>query len=325
MQRFFLTIVLLGLMGCQTSVKKDDEEKIKVRPPSLIHYQMLYSDMEREISFPLWFNDSLIEAHRIRSITRSIYPRQKGDSLIDTALAVPREQWTYLFKTNGRLERIYHRTFYDDRLISMFLFRYLKKTDGNNFSQVQMDSLVRFEQNKTKPVTLDRTEDMYRMYTQKMSNQEFSSFQNKESRDVLFLLHSRKKRNPLDIEKLLHPLPYDRIIIGDLPFPEKIYSVENRVKEKRVRSFSYVNKSIERVVVNDFPFRMVRSFSYDTLGYCTGYLDSLFGDDTFLTKTKTEFILNQFKAPNSVIHFKQNQESSSGFSFVENFQYELYP
>jgi hypothetical protein len=325
MQYLFLFLSVILFASCQA--KRDDEKAAApiLRPAAMIHYQMLYSEMEREISFPLWFNDSLIKDHKIRSITRSIYPRQKGDSLMDTTSTVPREQWTYLFKKNGTLERIYHRTFYDDRLISMFLFRYPQKTLGNFYSQVQMDSLVRFEQNTTKPLTVDRTEDMYRMYSQKNTNKDFSSYQNKESRDVLFLLHSKKKRNPLDIGKLLSPTPIDRIILGDLPYPEKIYSVENKVKEKRVRTFEYENNSVIRVVTNDFPFKSIRTFSYDSIGYCNGYIDSLFGDNTFLTQTKTQFLLNQFHTPNSVVHFKQNQESSSGFSYIENFQYELYP
>ena len=172
---------------------------------------------------------------------------------------------------------------------------------------------------------IDRSEDMYRNYNQIKFNKLFTAYQNKESNEVLFLLRGKKVPNPLDLGKLLNPKPIDRIIAGYLPFPSKIFSVQNRVEENRVSNFKYKNKNIVSIEFIDFPFKTIRSFDYDVSGYCIGYIDSLFANEEYLTKSRTQFVLNQFHAPNSVVHFKKNKESKMGLDYVVNFQYVLYP
>jgi hypothetical protein len=323
--RFYLIVFLgLWLVACQSEGKRKSLIKRK-RPPAMINYQVMYSDLGKEISFPLWFNDTLVARQRICRIVRSIYPRIEGVTQVDTTSMVPREQWEYYFREDGSISRVSHRSFFDDQVISRFDFAYPKVKNTDLYRAVLKDSMVRFGAGDFMPSYDDNEEDLYHVYTLIEKADKYTVYRNSETGNYLFLLRDKKLKNPLEIDRLLSPTPKDKIIVGDLPSPTKIYRVENKVIERDVQKFSYHRGAILRIEKQDYPFRSERSFLYNLPGFCTGYIDSVFSDEKYLTRIKTRFLLNKMNVPNTVLHQKQNPNNVGGFVYVENFQYELYP
>lgn len=323
--RYYLIIFLgLWLVACQAEGERKPLIKRK-RPTGVINYQVMYSDLANEISFPLWFNDSLVAKERICRIVRSIYPRIEGVKQVDTTSMVPREQWEYFFREDGSIYRVSHRSFFDDQVISYFNFAYPKVKNTGFYRTVLKDSMVRYGTGDFIPVYEDNPEDLYHVYSLVEKEDKFTAYKNSETGNFLFILSDTKFRNPLAIDRLLGPTPMDKIIVGELPFPEKVYRVENKVVEHDVQRYSYDRGAILRIEKQDYPFHTDRSFLYNLPGYCTGYIDSVFSEENYLTRIKTRFLLNKMNVPNTVIHQKQNPNDVGGFIYVENFQYELYP
>ena len=101
-------IAVFFLLGC--GEKKQDV--IADNEPQWINQwinPLFYNDVfESEISFPLWFNDSLVRSHRIQKITKRIFPLQFQDSVTQhfTQNAMPKEKIEYYFSERGEIERI---------------------------------------------------------------------------------------------------------------------------------------------------------------------------------------------------------------------------
>lgn len=324
-----MRILLIGwslfvLFSCQSNGKPKTLVK-RERPMSMINYQIMYSDLANEISFPMWFNDSLIARNKVSRVVRSIYPRIEGVKQVDTTAMVPREQWEYYFREDGSIYRVSHRSFFDDQVISWFNFAYPKVKNTDFYRTVLKDSMVRFGSTDFLPSYDENQEDLYHVYSLIEKEDKFTAFRNAETGNYLFLVSDKKLKNPLEIDRLLGPTPMDKIIIGDFPRPSKIYRVENKVIERDVLNFTYDRGVILRIDKQDYPFLTERSFLYNLQGHCTGYIDSVFSDEKYLTRIKTRFLLNKMNGPNTVIHEKQNPNDVGGFIYVENFRYELYP
>jgi hypothetical protein len=319
-----MMVVFSLLLACKGESNKKKLRLLKQMPKSMINVQLLYSELDKEFSFPAWFDAALISKNEIKRIVRNIYPRQEQGLQIDTTGQVPREQLIYNFSKSGKILELKHLYYYDDRVISQYVFRYASNKDNSFFNQVILDSARRFVDKVPLPDYGGKNSDIYHIYDEVDQNKDYSIYKNRQSGDFLFVVKNKKIWGPLEIDRILQPTPKDKIILGTWKEPKKIYQVENKVKENHVREYKYRKGAIHQIVRYDYPFRIERSFLYNQKGYCRGFIDSTFSDSDYLTRVTSDWKLNQFQTPDYVTYRKENPKRQGVFTYIEGFQYEFW-
>ncbi len=324
----FLLSISVACNGDGNSLFSKDK---KVYKPSLINLTTLLSDDENDVSFPTWFNDSIIKAHGIKKITRKSFHRNGdgNEKLAGISSTVPREIREYFFDKNGNLVQLNVHNYYDDREIGSVLFTYSSLKDHYGFAKVQRNVFV----SKTATPFMDNDEPLdpevreldFRMHEKRKDYNKCLVYQDMETGDYLFFIPKKKYWGTMSVDSILRPNPRDVVVWGTPKRPTKKYQVSNKVNEKNVRLFTYQKnnrKMISNWIKKDYPFEYKRDFIFGKKGYCTGYIDSTFSEDLYVTRIISEIQYNKKKEPIRVIHRKENPSNETEFFSLETFEYE---
>ena len=113
---FAVIYLLTACSGGESGMNKIEEARFQ---PSLFDMNTFETDAEKFISFPIWFNDSIIRAQHVHKITRDYFSFDPADTLEmkELYLEVPRERREYWFSENGGLKEMKISYFYDDQEI----------------------------------------------------------------------------------------------------------------------------------------------------------------------------------------------------------------
>jgi hypothetical protein len=280
------------------------------------------TDAEKFISFPVWFNDSVIKANRITKITRDFYSFDPSDSEEIDMLnnEVPREKREYWFSSNGQLKDLKVTYFYDDQEIGSVHYTYVSAKDRFGYAKAILVS-------DTNSVSDDEDKEMdfpFKLHEKIHATSKYLAYRDEQTGDYLFFMMDKNYWGPLSVDSILKPTRKDIIVLGTTYFPSKKYQVSNKVNEKNVMSYTYNKKSkvLESIHQQDYPFENRRTFVYNKHGFCTGYIDSTFTDKVFLTRIVSEVKTDKKMKPVKVFHTKENQNNETGRIAVERISYE---
>ena len=292
---------------------------------------LFYNDVfESEISFPLWFNDSLIRAHRIQKITKRTFPLQFQDSLTlhYTQNAMPKEKTEYYFSTDGEIERIAIYYYYDDREIARVGFNYTAKKDQFGYAPLE----VTFAEDLTKgkeeddyqtDKQFDRT-DNFVMHRFVINRKKYAQYQDLETGQKLFLLKNEKDWGTLSVDTILKPAKSDWIVWGTFDHPIKRYQVSKKVKEKNVHRYEYWSTGVlKQRIIENYPFERRRSYQYNEEHHWIGYIDSSFSENNFISTSGNIFEFDTFQRPILINHTKVIKNDKP-LGYIETFRYEAY-
>jgi hypothetical protein len=322
-----LTLFLFSCEGKKIPFLK--KHKINYQP-SLLHLPTLLTEEENDASFPIWFNDSIIQEMGITKIIRKAYPRNKetDSTSLSVENRIPREVRTYYFYPNGNLKKLEVESYYDDRPISLTTFTYNILVDSIGYN-LPMKKTTYFNQTKKEIeeefVDPEKRNLDFRLHQFTKKEKDYYSYQDVETGDFVYFLINEKLWKPLSVDILLRPTRNDLIVFGSSYNPIKKYQVYNKVTEKNVKHYTFQKKSKETPnywVKSDYPFENKRSFTYNNSGYCSGYIDSTFSDHQFVTKTWTEIIENDKRLPKMLIHKKTHKANTNIFYSIETYTYE---
>ncbi len=322
LNRLTLFLFLFALLiGCSRE-KSNQSNRGSKNEATLFNMRFLFTDAEKRISFPLWFNDSLIRNNNIQKITRKIYFVDPGDSLDLKTLAmdIPREQRVYSFVKDGNLKELLVSYYYDDREIGKVHFEYKTIKDENGYAKV----LLKDRSTEGSEISEQPLDFPFELYRKVKKADKFLAYENTETGDYLFFITDKKYYGPWSIDTILRPTPKDIIVLGKPARQEKEYKVQNRVNESDVSKRSYEAKSdrIKDLVKQDYPFETKRTFVYDKQGKCNAYIDSTFSGSSYLTRVLSEIVFDKKNRPIYVIHRKENRENIVGRISIELFTYE---
>jgi hypothetical protein len=324
MIRFSIVIasILFILSACNERTRKAGQEDHSEGSPFLFRMHMVFTDAEKFVSFPIWFDDSLIVQNKISKITRSIYFIDIDDTMEmgDLSKDIPREKKEYWFHPNGQMKQLKVTYFYDDEEIGHIAYWYTSMKDKYGFATV-----LKSEGNDTLEVEEDvATEFPFRTHQKAKQTDKYLAYQDDESGDYLFYMLNKKYWGPLSIDSILSPTPKDIVVLGSPYFPTKQYSVENKVNEKNIVQVKYdqKTKAVKTIIRQEYPFDQRRTLSYTKKGVCNGYIDSTFSGELFLTRTLTDIETDKKNKPLRIVHRKENQHNRTGRVSIELFTYE---
>lgn len=322
-------LLLITLFACSNNDNRLLSGYSKHYQPSLINYAFLFTDEENYISFPNWFNDSMISSHRISKIIRKSYMRMNEieSEIKSNKPFVPREIKEYRFLPSGSISQLLIRNFYDEKEIGSHVFSFKGQKDNNGYFET---SLLHYFNSE---LTSDQDDELfsenletnqYKIYDKIRQTSSYYAYQERELGDYLYYIIHPKHWGALSVDSLVSPNPKDEIILGKQKLFTKKYQVMNTIKEYNVRIYNYDNKHSKKIinwVKKDYPFEQKRDFLYYENGLCYSYIDSIFSDEEFVTRTISSIKYNKKKEPVNITHLKENENGDTLFISKDVFQY----
>lgn len=300
-----LSVLLVILISCNGIRKKQRHEKTRPVKTFVFNMEHMFTDTEQNVSFPIWFNDSVIKNNKIKRIVRNIYPIGDPDEFTS-----PKETRLYDFSEQGALLSVSIKKFYDNMTVEDVTFIYSGVKDEMGYSVVE---IVNGEHQI-------EDEGDYAIHLKEEYLEKFLVYSNENTGNYLFYMLNKMNWGALSIDSILQPTPTDLIVLGSTFKPKKMYRVHNTVSESNVVDLSYSKDGnvIESISFEKYPFYYKRHINYDDKGYCTGFIDSTFSSDQYLTRTNNTFQMNEKHLPEKLI------EKKPGGSGSEIFEYEYY-
>ena len=144
LHKLSIFLLLFAISGCSDNSEELDKLTNDVKKSSIFHLNTLLTEDENDVSFPIWFTDSIIKAHKIKKITRKTFKldREVQNPLASINGAVPREMREYFFNQLGAIIQLNVHYYYDDREIGSILFSYTGEKDTYGYSEVKRKTIV---------------------------------------------------------------------------------------------------------------------------------------------------------------------------------------
>ena len=316
------------LFACNSANEKQTHTQPPQDKKQWINPLFFNENFESELSFPLWFNDSLIKVNRISKITKRIFPRIIGDTGATNFLgeAMPREKREYYFDKDGKVTYLIIYYYFDNREIARSSFIYQGKSDKLGFRNVTQGIFKHLSDTDT---TNDFTTDVqsereynYVIHRFWYNKSKASCYEDIETHDRIHFLKQKKYWGALSVDSILNPGSNDWVIWGTPKKPFKRYKVENTVKEKDVYLYKYHTTGVlKERIMEDYPFEIKRSYQYNRKNQWISYIDSTISENNFITRTVNNFEYDAFGKPIYLKHTKENA-SGSAYIYLETFRFE---
>lgn len=307
---FGLLLIIAG--ACQSDPKKVAAEEATKGLPCMINLNRTYTPDESNLSFPLWFNDSIVRSHKIQTLTRTLYATSENEDTTDLQV---REVKQYTFDKDGKVVKLYVEHYYDHTLVGSMAFT-MEKQDEYGFAQVH-----------SRKGHLSRGDEeilqQYRIYSKERYAGKFLVYEDFHNGDYLFFMLKEAYWGPLSVDSILHPERQDMIVLGTPAQPKKRYKVENRVNERDVITYAYAGNNLRGISFDKYPFHYERSLSYNDKGVCTGFVDSTFSNERFLIRKESVF-QGKEGLIREVMHRNDSKMSGNGYYQIERFEYTYF-
>lgn len=265
------------------------------------------------MSFPIWFNDSVIKKQKIKGITISGYSSSQNE---DVDVSAPKSTKTYVFNEEGEVLSVKYEQFYENVKVGSHAFNYSTSKDEFGFSKV--------EQVTEKGSDQDEAEE-YSIFQKEQYGEKFLIYRDELTGDYLFYMLKEKNWGALSVDSILNPTIDDNIVFGSPLYPAKTYRVENVVNEMDVVEYYYdkSNQFIQSKLHDDYPFQNHRTINYTKEGICTGFVDSTFSGDKFLKARQTTFE-KENKLPIKIIQESKSNDAASSYFQIETLEYSFF-
>lgn len=268
---FIFSALFIVSCSSEKSNRSESEKKVNLSE-SLLNLHLMYSDAEQNISFPIWFNDSIIKAQGILKIKRSLMDENDSTST-EFLVDMPKRNYEYLFGKSGELKQMLVSNFYDNKIISTIKVVFSKHSSFSGFAHTSINDELDY----------DHKEFPFLQMKELSSKNECTVFKDLDSENRLFIVRNENLWKPLSIDTLCKPNASDILILGDYRNPTKKYKVKNIVEETDVRNYTSKNNRLESMEWKDAPFEIKRSFEYAHSGQCIGFIDSTFSMSNFVS------------------------------------------
>ncbi len=313
-KRAFIWIFFSALLvvACGEKKKSSAQEEKREIHPFLFNLSSAFSDEEFNLSFPIWFNDSLIRKHGIQSITRKVYSTSVE---IDTTDMDLREVKVYTFDDEGKLEAFYVEHYYDNLLVGSMSFMFKDQDEYGFATVVPRKGLM--------SVADEEILEQYRLYDKHKYTGKYLVYEDLAKGHYLFCMLSETNWGPLSVDSILHPTKSDVVLLGAPKRPGKRYQVENRVNEFNVVKYHYDQDQLSGIAFDKYPFHYERSLLFNNNGDFTGFVDSTFSNNKYLTRREAMFHMEK-ELPVRLIHENKSGKSEAGYYQMETFEYTFY-
>ena len=307
----FLIFGVLFSLSCNSEKRRLKRKNKQESHSSLIRVSHYFSELEDEVSFPVWFDDSLVRKNKIKRLIRKTYALNQDSSQLE----FPKSIQMYDFDATGAVTKYSISQFYENVEVSSFTFNYPKKADEFGFAPVV-----------TTMSEEERSRSRFRIFTKEDYSQNFLVYENELDGTFLMCMLNQKLFGPLSVDSILKPTSFDYVVLGSPQEFQKKYQVENVVNERNVTEVFTDRKSnnLNKIHFEKSPFFYHRTAEYDRSGVCQGFIDSTFSIDRFISARKSIWKLDKAQKPIRMIHKTNAPNNKLQNTQIETFEYEYY-
>lgn len=304
----YLLIGIIGLTACGTQqTEKTGTSSLK---PTLIHPLYFQDEIAAVINFPFWFNDSIIRKNNIESFEVLTY-----GSVVDEAAnekRFPKKSVHYHFNKKGHLVYIQQTNFSEGIIISHQTFEIIESLKPPYHGVKRLNNTYGIENSSYLIIPFKYKVNVHQ-------------FDNNQKGERLHYIANEKYAGALSVDSIAAPSPSDWIIIGTPDRPVKRYRVKNKVSESAVTHYTYLSNNLPDKTTNeDFPFTKKRNYNYAKNGVFSGYTDSTFIDNTFVTRNLNVLLYNKKGLPIGIVHKKDHVDGTANFISKEIIRYNYF-
>ncbi len=303
----YATLILLFVMGLTSVSCSEIKRRRKLaKGPAIQAFvfktDYFLSDPDHQISFPAWFNDTIVRNKKMREITHKTFVKNAdGDHELKIAKC-------FTFDDQGKLLRLDRKRYYENFVVENVTFLYTSEMDPMGYVPVKIvDSLHPKEASE------------YDFYLKESYNREYLVYTNSLTGDFLFCVLDPKLCGIVSVDSLFHPTPQDLIVYGKPSQRKKQFLIENLVTEKSSITFDYFknSKELQRIERDNYPFYITKDALLSTEGRCLGFVDSTFSGGDYLNRTVRKFQFDK-DLPIKLVH-----EGMRGGTY-ETFEYSYF-
>lgn len=305
----FVFCALLLLISCGEASKGSSKDNKITTGDFIFKLQAFYPALERNFSFPVMFNDSVIKTHKIKSVTRKLM------STVDVnEQEMLKEVEIYYFNKEGNISGFELKSFYEGLLYHDIYVEYLEEIGPQGFRQFKVVRETDF-----KEIGLDRDDIVTNLELINYDTSKLVIHNMTKNRNEYYALLDNCW-NPVSIDTMFNPTSKDIIYFGTPNKPFKKYQVETLVKENDVLKFNYNGDHLISISHDNYPFQHRRNITYDSNGGCKGFIDSTFSENVYLNrKVYTYQFINEI-IPVALLQTMEKGKAAK----VESYEYEYY-
>lgn len=301
--------VICLFLGCRQEINKT-RKKIEIQT-NLIHPLYFQDEVAANINFPFWFDDSLIQKNKIKTLTLTYFGGTVTDSLDIESSSLAKRTLIYTFNLAGQVVNLQITDFSEGIVISNQSFEIGNPQKYGYCHIVQKDNRYGVENNTF-------------IYNPNKESTDYVAYQATNSVDLIHFILNEKYFGPLSVDSIAHPLPNDWIVLGQPDKPIKRYKTQNKVREKTITKYTYAQKNFpRRIESEDYPFIRSRTFRYLN-GNFNAYIDSTFIDKTFVTSIRSVIYYDDKRLPIKINHQKEHVQGTNNFQSHEEIKYQFY-
>lgn len=272
----FLFLVAIGysFVGCSEVTPREKRAKTAEIKPFIFKTNYFLSGQELQLSFPNWFNDSIVKEKKVRSIVHRTFT--KGSEDMDEL----KESKRFSFDENGQLTSMHRKRYYENFVIENVVFKYTKSKDFAGYVALEIIDSLHLEE-----------ESEYEYYVKESYHPKYLTYTNSNSGDHLYCVLDSKLCGIVAVDSLFHPTPQDEIVYGIPSRRNKQFKIEDLVKETQVVDYVYFKKSkeLQRMKRDNYPFYITKDVLVNSEGKCIGFVDSTFSGKNYLNKSLRKF------------------------------------
>jgi hypothetical protein len=304
----YLLIGIIGLTACGT--KQSDKTGTSKLKPTLIHPLFFQDEVVAVINFPFWFNDSIIRNNNIESFELLTFGSVVDEEANEKSF--PKKSVHYHFNKKGHLSYIQQTNFSEGIIISHQTFEIIESLKPPYHGVKRLNNTYGIENSSYLIIPFKYKVNVHQ-------------FDNNQKGERLHYIANEKYAGALSVDSIASPGPNDWIIIGTPEQPIKRYRVKNKVSESAVTTYTYKTDNLPANTTNeDFPFTKKRSYNYGKNGVFSGYTDSTFIDNTFVTRNLNVILYNKKGLPIGIVHKKDHVEGTSKYISKEIIRYNFF-
>ncbi len=304
----YLLIGIIALSACGT---KQTEKTIAASlKPTLIHPLFFQDEVAAVINFPFWFNDSIIRKNNLESFELLTYGSSADE--ISNEKKFPKKSVHYHFNKKGHLVYMQQTNFSEGIIISHQTFEIIESNEPPYHGVKRLNNTYGIENRSYLIIPFRYKPNVLQ-------------FDNNQKGERLHYIANEKLSGALSVDSIASPTPNDWVIIGTPDRPIKRYRVRNKVSESAVTHYTYRAGNLPNMTTNeDFPFNKKRTYNYSKNGLFSGYTDSTFIDNTFVTRNLNIIQYNKIGLPISILHKKDHVEGTAKYISKDVIRYNFF-
>jgi hypothetical protein len=225
---FFLFLILALSIGCSSSDENVATLNIRKSQDFIFNMQLFLTDQDEAISFPVWFNDSIIRTNNIKKIIRITYNSAQQNPISQEKT----REYVYQFDIEGRPKTLEIKSYYENVLFDHVTFNYLNVKDSIGYCMTTIEEGYDFD----KPNELNNRKR--NLYTRHASTNGYKIYENENGRNYQIFILDSSYWGTISVDTIFNPQSEDIITFGSPRFPKKRYQVRNTVEEFNVTTYN---------------------------------------------------------------------------------------